>query len=52
MLVLNKYFYKNEKSKLCIGDCVAVLNDMFYEYGGSSLLKFDVSNLISTPSIP
>jgi hypothetical protein len=35
MLVLNKYFYKNKKSKLCIGDCVAVLNDIFYEYRGS-----------------
>jgi hypothetical protein len=35
MLILNKYFYKNNKSKLCIGDRVAVLNDMFYEYGGS-----------------
>jgi hypothetical protein len=35
MLVLNKYFYKNKKSKLCIGDHVVVLNDMFYEYEGS-----------------
>jgi hypothetical protein len=35
MLVLNKYFYKNKKSKLCIGDSVVILNDMFYEYGGS-----------------
>jgi uncharacterized protein YutD len=35
MLVLNKYFYKNKKSKLYIGDRVAVLNDMIYEYGGS-----------------
>jgi hypothetical protein len=35
MLILNKHFYKNNKSKLCIGDRVAVLNDMFYEYGGS-----------------
>jgi hypothetical protein len=32
MLILNKYFYNNIKSKLCIGDRVAVLNDMFYEY--------------------
>jgi hypothetical protein len=37
MLILNKYFYKNKKSKLCIGDRVAVLNDMFYEYGGSNV---------------
>jgi hypothetical protein len=35
MLILNKYFYKNLKSKLCIGNRVAVLNDMFYEYGVS-----------------
>jgi hypothetical protein len=35
MLVFNKYFYKDKKSKLCFGDRVAVLNDMFYEYGGS-----------------
>jgi hypothetical protein len=38
MLVFNKYFNKNKKSKLCIGDRVAVLNDMFHEYGGSSTL--------------
>jgi hypothetical protein len=37
MLVFNKYFYKNKKSKLCIGDRDTVLNDMFYEYGGSML---------------
>jgi hypothetical protein len=35
MLVLNKYFYKNKKSKLYIGYRVAVLNNMIYEYGGS-----------------
>jgi hypothetical protein len=38
MLILNKYFYKSNKSKLCIGDRVTVLNNMFYEYGGSSYL--------------
>jgi hypothetical protein len=27
MLVFNKYFYKNKKSKLYFGDRVAVLND-------------------------
>jgi hypothetical protein len=37
MLVLNKYFYKNKKSKLRFGDRVAILNDMFYEYGGNTL---------------
>jgi hypothetical protein len=35
MLISNKYFYNNKKSKLCIGDRVVVLNDMFYEHGGS-----------------
>jgi hypothetical protein len=35
LLASNKYFYKNKKSKLYFGDRVAVLNDMFYEYGGS-----------------
>jgi hypothetical protein len=40
MLVLNRYFYKNKKSKLCIGDRVAVLNDMFYEYEYLEYTKF------------
>jgi hypothetical protein len=35
MLVFNKYFYKNEKSKLCFGDRVVVLNDFFYQTEGS-----------------
>jgi hypothetical protein len=35
MLVFNKYFYKNKKSKLYIGDSVAVLNDFIYQTGGS-----------------
>jgi hypothetical protein len=26
---------KDEKSKLCFEDCVAVQNDFLYEYGGS-----------------
>jgi hypothetical protein len=39
MLVLNKYFCKNKKSKLSFGDRVDVLNDMFYEYGGSTRLR-------------
>jgi hypothetical protein len=38
MLVFNKYFYKNKKSKLCDGDRVAVLNDKFYVYRGSIVL--------------
>jgi hypothetical protein len=38
MLVFNKYFYKNEKSKLCFGDRVVVLNDFFYRTGGSMML--------------
>jgi hypothetical protein len=34
----NKYFYKNKKLKLYFEDRVTVLNDMFYEYGGSNWL--------------
>jgi hypothetical protein len=34
MLVFNKYFYKNKKSKLYFGDYVAVLNDFIYQTGG------------------
>jgi hypothetical protein len=37
MLILNKYFYKNNKSHF--GDHVAVLNDMFYDYAGSIYYK-------------
>jgi hypothetical protein len=48
MLILNKYFYKNNKSKLCIGDRVAVLNDMFYEYGGSTTYIY----ILVPPNIP
>jgi hypothetical protein len=36
MLVFNKYFYKNKKSKLYFGDRVAVLNDFIYQTGGSN----------------
>jgi hypothetical protein len=32
----NKYFYRKDKSKLCFGDRVAVLNNFFYQTGGSS----------------
>jgi hypothetical protein len=39
MLVFKKYFYKNKKSKLCIGDRVADLNNMFYEYGGVQVIE-------------
>jgi hypothetical protein len=35
MLIFNKYFYKNKKSKLYFGDRVAVLNDLIYQTGGS-----------------
>jgi hypothetical protein len=38
MLVFNNYFYKNKKSKLYFGDSVAVLNDFFYQTGGSNIL--------------
>jgi hypothetical protein len=40
MLVFNKYFYKNKKSKLYVGDRVAVLNDFIYQTGGSILFNF------------
>jgi hypothetical protein len=35
MLVFNKYFYKNKKSKLYFGDRVTVLTDFIYQTGGS-----------------
>jgi hypothetical protein len=38
MLVIDKYFYKNKKSKLYFGDRV-VLNDSFYAYGGSRYMS-------------
>jgi hypothetical protein len=34
MLVFNKYFYKNKKSKLYFGDSVVVVNDFIYQTGG------------------
>jgi hypothetical protein len=40
MLVFNKYFYKNKKSKLYFGYCVVVLN--FYGYGGGGMF---ISNI-------
>jgi hypothetical protein len=43
MLVVNKYFYKNNKSKLYFGDRVAVLNDFIYQTGGSSYLPLVVN---------
>jgi hypothetical protein len=39
LLVFNKYVYKNKKSKLYFEYRVAVINDIFYEYGGSNNLK-------------
>jgi hypothetical protein len=38
MLVFNKYFYKNKKSKLYFGDRVTVLNDFIYQTGGSTCM--------------
>jgi hypothetical protein len=35
MLVFNKYFYKNKKSKLYFRDRVAVLKDFIYQTRGS-----------------
>jgi hypothetical protein len=50
MLVLNKYFYKNNKSKL-LGDRVAVLNDFIYQTGGSTPdLKFRPSLVGGDPN--
>jgi hypothetical protein len=46
MLVFNKYFYKNEKSKLYFGDRVAVLNNFIYQTGGSMLHPDSVCFLI------
>jgi hypothetical protein len=40
MLVFNKYFYKNKKSKLYFGDRVAVLNDFIYQTGGSTIIDY------------
>jgi hypothetical protein len=37
MLVFNKYFYKNKKSKLYFGDRITVLNDFIYQTGGSTV---------------
>jgi hypothetical protein len=34
MLIFNKYFYKNKKSKLCFRDHVVILKDLLYAYGG------------------
>jgi hypothetical protein len=34
MLVFNKHFYKNKKSKLYIRDHVTVLNEFIYQTGG------------------
>jgi hypothetical protein len=43
MLVFNKYFYKNKKSKLYFWDRVAVLNDFIYQTGGSNFFFVFVS---------
>jgi hypothetical protein len=44
MLVFNKYFYTNKKSKLYFGDRVAVLNDFIYQTGGSTPILIGFSN--------
>jgi hypothetical protein len=62
MLIFNKYFYKNKKSKLYFGDRVAVINDFIYQTGGSmlpSIIEFSpmcgaltISQIISfTPTL-
>jgi hypothetical protein len=35
MLIFNKYFYKNKKSKLYFGDRVVVINDFIHQTEGS-----------------
>jgi hypothetical protein len=45
MLVFNKYFYKNKKSKLYFGDRVAVLNDFIYRTGESNI--FPITRYVS-----
>jgi hypothetical protein len=45
MLVFNKYFYKNKKSKLYFGDRVAVLNDFICQTGG---ITFACSSMQAT----
>jgi hypothetical protein len=40
MTVFNNYLYKNKKPTLCFGDRVAVINDLFYGYRGSNIVKF------------
>jgi hypothetical protein len=47
MLIFNKYFYKNKKSKLYFGDHVAVLNDFIYQTGGSIFLPTEASKAIN-----
>jgi hypothetical protein len=46
MLIFNKYFYKNKKSKLYFGDRVAVLNDFIYQTGGSTPSKFQIVSYV------
>jgi hypothetical protein len=46
------FFYKRDKSKLCIGDSVAILNDFFYQTGGSTIyLSRLLDNLMSSTLI-
>jgi hypothetical protein len=40
MLIFNIYSYKNKKSKLYFGDCVAVLNNFIYQIGGVLWIKY------------
>jgi len=37
MSLFHKYFYNNKRRKLCFGDRVAVLNDILYEYEGTTM---------------
>jgi hypothetical protein len=52
MLVFNKYFYEKEKSKLCFGDRVVILNDFFYQTGGSVHINNAISSGFSNGRFP
>jgi hypothetical protein len=34
---------RKEKSKLCFANCIAIINDFFYQTGGSKLLLASIS---------
>jgi len=48
ILLFDKYFYKNKKSKLDFEDRAIVQNDLFYWYRGSMKYNIDVHNMHET----